>query len=233
MTEPTEKIVAVLPAPAEQIPDLAGIRAAAESSVSTSAKPFFMNVAETFISKVFLILVGVATTVVISRALGPEGRGYFAVAVSLGAVGIQFANLGLHASNTFAVSRAPQNLSPLLANSLAVSGLVGGLTAALSGLVFWLSPSLAPLPPTVLWLALLWIPFGLAYLLAQGLLLGLQRVRAYNLAEIAQRCVTLALLVGIAFFYTPTVELMFGAGFLVLAVTVLWMIRYLRKVRPR
>ena len=69
-------------------------------------------------TRISLVIVGFVTSVIIARTLGPEGRGMFAMAVTLGAIGVQFTNLGLHGSNTYYASRDTQLLSPLLGNSL-------------------------------------------------------------------------------------------------------------------
>lgn len=187
-----------------------------------SARSFFRHVAETYLSRLALIAIGLVTSVVVARSLGPEGRGHFAVAVAIGALGIQFANLGLYASNTFAVSRHPRELPRLLGNSFMVSAVVGGLSAMTAIAFFLLWPGHAPLAPPLLWLAFAWIPFGLAYLLAQGLLLGLQRVRMYNATELAQRGAALILFVAIALSGRATAGAMFGAGALVLIATLAW-----------
>ena len=63
------------------------------------------NVVETYLTRLLLIVIGFATTVIVSRSLGPSGRGLFAVAAAVAAIGIQFGNLGLHASNTYYVAK--------------------------------------------------------------------------------------------------------------------------------
>ncbi len=151
---------------------------------------FLRNIIATLGNRLLLIAIGLVTSVLVTRALGPEGRGQFAVAVALGAVGVQLGNLGLHASNTWAVSRDPRLLAPLLANSLAVSLVVGGGGAILIWAIVTVAPGVSPLPPLVLAIGLLAIPIGLAYLLLQNLLLGTNRIRAFNLLDLAGRILT-------------------------------------------
>src|SRR5438552_7100507 len=90
------------------------------------------NVVEPYITRLLLIGVGFATTVIVSRTLGPSGRGLFAVAAAVSAIGIQFGNLGLHASNTYYVAKDRELLPVLIGNTLVVSFGIGG-TAALFG----------------------------------------------------------------------------------------------------
>lgn len=158
------------------------------------ASDFARKVLETFGTRVLLLGIGLATGVLITRALGPEGRGLYAAAVAIGAIGVQFGNLGLHASNTYYVAQDRARLPALLGNTLAVSLGLGSVAAALTWWLFQSWPALAPVHGTLLALALIWIPLGLAYLLLQNLLLGIQAVRAYNTIELTTRLASVGLL---------------------------------------
>ena len=141
---------------------------------------YFIKVTETFTTRIILILLSLLTGVIIARTLGPEGRGVYAMAVLLGTMGVQLTNLGLHSSNTFYVARDSNLLSKLLGNSLLVSFGFGSFASWLAWVLFKNFPNLAPVDEPLLFLGLLWIPFGLSYLLAQNLLLGMQNFKAYN-----------------------------------------------------
>src|SRR5260370_8246988 len=78
------------------------------------------SVLETYATRVLVLAVTFATAVVIARELGPTGRGFYAVAATLGAIGIQFGNLGLHASNIYHVAKDRALLPALIGNTLAV-----------------------------------------------------------------------------------------------------------------
>ncbi|MDX1389259.1 MAG: hypothetical protein R3344_08715, partial [Acidobacteriota bacterium] len=93
---------------------------------------FVQKVIETFATRILLIGIGFATSVLIARILGPEGRGLFAVAGTIAAIGIQFGNLGLHSANTYSVARDRGKLPGLLANSLLVGFGLGGLVAVIT-----------------------------------------------------------------------------------------------------
>lgn len=148
---------------------------------------FAQKVFETYLTRVGIMALGLVTTVIVSRLLGPSGRGLYAIAVATGTLGVQFGNLGLHTSNIYFAARDSTLLPQLMGNSLAVSFGFGSLLAALVGGVLLASPGLIDLRGATLFLALLWIPFGLAYLLLQDLMLGLQDVRGYNLLEAASK----------------------------------------------
>ncbi|MCI0659429.1 MAG: hypothetical protein L0170_20460, partial [Acidobacteria bacterium] len=77
---------------------------------------FSGDVAATFASRLILVGFGVASSVLTARYLGPAGRGSLATLTALAGIGLQLGNLGLHASNTYQVSRRPDLLSPVWAN---------------------------------------------------------------------------------------------------------------------
>jgi O-antigen/teichoic acid export membrane protein len=88
----------------------------------------------------------------------------------------------------------------------------------------------SPLRGTLLLLALASVPVGLAYLLTQGLLLGVNEVRAYNNIESGGKILALMLIGVLALAHGGTVELFFGATLLSVTVTSLWALLRLRRV---
>lgn len=187
------------------------------------------NVLETYGTRVLVLVITFATAVVIARKLGPTGRGLYAVAATVGAIGAQFGNLGLHASNTYFVAKDRGLLPALIGNTLAVV-LVACVIAALSGIAFVFWPSLSPVHDTLLVLALAFIPVSLAYLLAQGLLLGVSEVRAYNNIECGGKFLLLSMICVLALAHGGTVELFFGATLLSVMATFLWALQRLGRV---
>jgi len=187
------------------------------------------NVLETYGTRVVVLLITFATAVVIARELGPTGRGLYAVAVTLGAIGAQFGNLGLHASNIYYVARDRGLLPALIGNTLAVV-FVASIVAAIGGIGFAFWPNASPVHGTLLPLALASVPVGLAYLLTQGLLLGVDEVRAYNNIECGGKLLALMLICILALGHAGTVELFFGATLSSVMVTFLWALLRLRRV---
>ena len=188
---------------------------------------FIRKVGETFVTRIFLIGIGLAASVIVARALGPEGRGLYAVAATIGAIGMQFGNLGLHASNTYYVARDRELLPALVGNTIVVSFGFGGLGCAFTWIIFSLWPNLAPLNSLLLILSLTWIPFGLAYMLLQNLLLGIQEVRAYNKIELTTKILGVGLLGLVIFLRNVTVERVFSAGLVALVISFIWALWHL------
>jgi len=185
------------------------------------------NVLETYGTRLLVVAVTFATAIVIARELGPAGRGLFAVAATLGAIGAQFGNLGLHASNIYYVAKDRALLPALIGNTLAVV-FAACVIAALGGIAFVFWPKLSPVHGTLLLLALASIPVGLAYMLTQGLLLGVNEVRAYNNIECGGKLLALVLICILALLHGGTVELYFGMTLASVMVTFLWALLRLR-----
>jgi len=183
---------------------------------------FMRKVGETFVTRIFLIGIGVATSVIVARALGPEGRGLYAVAATIGAIGVQFGNLGLHASNTYYVARDKKLLPALVGNTIMVSFAVGGFITVLIWMIFSIWSKLAPLDGLLLILSLIWIPLGLVCLLLQNLLLGIQEVRAFNKIELVTKMFGVGLIGLLTLIGTATVEAIFSATLVALVISSLW-----------
>ncbi len=204
-------------------------------TVNTIAEPtprvrskFWQSVIETYLTRIILIGIGFGTTVIVSRVLGPSGRGLFAVAVAVTFIGIQFGNLGLHASNTYYVAKDRALLPVLIGNALVVSFGIGGLAALVTWLLDAIWPNLVPLEGTMLLLAIGCIPFGLAVMLLQNLLLGIDQVRSYNGSELGSKVLALAL-VGLAIlFRRVSPEVMFGATMAGMVFSFSWVLLKLR-----
>ena len=187
------------------------------------------NILETYGTRVLVVGVTFATAVVIARELGPTGRGFYAVAATVGAIGGQFGNLGLHASNIYYVAKDRELLPALIGNTLAVV-FVACVVAALSGVILAICPQLSPIHGTLLSLALASVPVGLAYQLTQGLLLGVNDVRAYNNLECGGKLLALVLVCILAAVRSGSVELFFGVTLLSVMATFLWALLRLRRV---
>lgn len=189
---------------------------------------FVRKVAETFTTRILLIGIGLVTSVIVARILGPEGQGLYAVAVVIGFIGVQFANMGLHASNTFYVARDRNLLAPLVGNTLVASFVFGGIGASITLMIFSIWPKLSPVKGPLLILALLWIPIGLAYMLLQNLLIGIQEVHTYNKIELANKVFAVSFIGLLILTDAVTVETIYSVGLIVLIASLFWALRKLK-----
>ncbi|RIK10938.1 MAG: hypothetical protein DCC49_01650 [Acidobacteria bacterium] len=190
---------------------------------------FWKDVAETAAARFLLLGVSAVSTIFIARVLGPDGRGAYAVAVTISAVGIRFGNLGLHSANTYFVARDRADLPRLLGNSLVVGLLVAGAGALGVGLMFVAVPPISPLAGWLLALALAWVPIGLTYLLLQNLLIGIGEIRAVNLIEIFGRTLPVGLMLALLLIGWKTPAWFMAAGFVGLVLAFLWVLVILER----
>ena len=189
------------------------------------ASALVRKLVETFAVRLLLIGVSLLTSALLARALGPQGRGVFAIASAMGALGLQFGNLGLHSSNTYTVAREPHRLPGLIANSLWVSFVFGTFLALATQGVVMLWPGLANIPTYALFLAVVGIPFLLANMLLQNLFIGLDRIRVVNQFDVATKiCLALLTFVLIVFRAVSVGSVLLLNALLVVAGFV-WLIR--------
>jgi O-antigen/teichoic acid export membrane protein len=149
------------------------------------------RIAGTFATKLLAISLSVPVSVILARALGPEGRGEFVAAGAIAALGMQFGNLGLHSANTYFVSRDRTLLGALASNSAIVATVLGALIALViffakeSGFLF------GDLSTAYFLLILIWIPIGIGQLLQHNLVVGIQRFAVFNNVDLSMRIATL------------------------------------------
>uniref|UniRef100_B8HUJ1 Polysaccharide biosynthesis protein n=1 Tax=Cyanothece sp. (strain PCC 7425 / ATCC 29141) TaxID=395961 RepID=B8HUJ1_CYAP4 len=190
---------------------------------------FIQKVLSTLTTRVLIIIIGLLISVILSRVLGPDGRGLLVSATTLSAIGVQFGNLGLHASNTYYVAKDRSLLSALISNSLLVCFGFGGLGAFVLWIIFSNYPNLAPVQSLLLILALIQIPFSLLYLLLQNLLLGIHKVREYNLSELFTSLLSILLTILLVALSTLTPESAFILNLFCTLIPSMWILLILSK----
>jgi O-antigen/teichoic acid export membrane protein len=149
---------------------------------------FIHNVLETFATKITIVAIGFASSVVTARYLGPEGRGILVVLITITGMAMQFANFGLHASNTYFIAKDRDKLPQIIGNTLWLS-LVGGsvILIIVLSILYYNQNLIIGIPISYLLITLISIPFSLFFMLGQNILLGLQEVRTYNMSELFLR----------------------------------------------
>jgi O-antigen/teichoic acid export membrane protein len=195
----------------------------------TITSDFVQKVVETLLTRILLIGIGIITSVIVTRILGPHGRGLYAVALLVGAMGVQFGNLGLHASNTYFVAKDRSLLSALVGNTVFISFGFGIICCICAWAFFKHYPLWAPVQNPLLALALLYIPVGLACMLLQNLLIGTQQIRTYNMVELTAAILNVGitcLLILLRFVYVETI---FSTTLILMVISSLWVLFYFKK----
>lgn len=185
---------------------------------------FVRQVTGTMLARLAMVAIGLGTTIIVTRILGPNGRGLYAVAASVGAIGLQFGCLGLHAANTYSVSRNRALLPLLLGNSLLASIVVGGGGAVIAWGLFTFWPDVAPVHGVLLVLSLAIIPLNITLLLIQNLLLGIGEVRAYNIVDVFNKIFCVILLCALILIDLVSVESVFSVSLIATFISVVWVL---------
>jgi O-antigen/teichoic acid export membrane protein len=162
-------------------------------------RPLAPDVFLTFATKVAIVVLGMLSTVIVARTLGPAGRGAIAVAFSLMALLVQFGSLGLQSANPYFVARNPRSIATVVLNT--VWGTIGiGLVLAALALAakIWFPASLRGLNWLDVAVVAVGVPALLAVHLLQSVFLAEGRMRVYNGVELAgSLAVFVGLLVGL------------------------------------
>jgi len=191
---------------------------AEQARIKWSESRFLRQVFGTYSTQLIMAVLSMVSSVVIARALGPAGRGQYAVAIAIGLIGVQLGNFGLQSTNTYFVAKDRSLLPSLVGNALITSFVLGGLGAAALATIFQSWPN-APLHGRLLWLAAVWIPCGLAYLFFVNLFMGLMEVRLYNAMELFNRVFSAVLIIAVVWAGARAPETIFVAALAALVIS--------------
>lgn len=151
------------------------------------AKSVFRHSAMTFGARIGIVLVNIPTSILVARLLGTEGQGTYASAIIFPTMFASIGLMGLDAAHTYLLSggRATrgqvntQSVRLMAALSLIITALYVVFIGFYKGAD---DPALAP----ILTLSAIVIPILLAKYLSVALLLGLQRIKWFNVGNVVQ-----------------------------------------------
>ncbi|RJQ28489.1 MAG: hypothetical protein C4589_06205 [Peptococcaceae bacterium] len=152
---------------------------------------FTYQILITFGTRLIVLAVSFALSIITARYLGPEGRGIYTVLTTVAAMGVQFGNFGLHSANTFFVSKRKNFVPDIIANTMWLS-LAGGSFVALIVLLIMRSNQAfaCSIPFSLSVVAVFSIPFGLLFMLGQSIFLGLREIKVYNFFDLISNSTT-------------------------------------------
>jgi O-antigen/teichoic acid export membrane protein len=162
-----------------------------------AGRGFARGVALTFGTNVAVLAIGVATSVVSARLLGPDRFGEYAVAQLFAFIVITFSNCGLAPATIYHVSRGTHPLRDVVVNGVLFSLAAGTVAIAVGASVAWLfGGRLMPgLTPPVLMVALLLVPVTHVGTTLRAVLHGQQRFGALSVATAADMAARFAAMV--------------------------------------
>jgi len=157
---------------------------------------FAQATAITVTSNIIRLLLGIITSVLIARILGPEGKGVYTLATLLPSLILIFANLGIGSATVYHVAQGRYPRPQILGNNIlfAVGVFILGITIGLIITVYFHSTIFPGIARGYLLLALALIPGSLLFAYLQPIFLGTHRITQYNASAILQDALLLILL---------------------------------------
>jgi O-antigen/teichoic acid export membrane protein len=182
--------------------------------------------ARTLSLKVALVAVATVATIVVSRILGPEGRGIYYTPLVAAATAVAFAKLGLEQANVYLYGSRDVSADRLAAQSALVA-LVAGFAGMLGMLaVAGLLPAVfGDVPPILILLGALTIPLSLHTQFISGLQNLMGQVTLQFRAAIAAGVVQVAVLLALAAMQLVTITAVMAVNLAGAAITWVWTLR--------
>ncbi|HUQ32847.1 MAG TPA: oligosaccharide flippase family protein, partial [Pyrinomonadaceae bacterium] len=157
----------------------------AQASAVSSRRRFSTHVAWTLSARILMTINSVAAGIIVARKLGAEGLGQLTVINVAVATIVQLGSAGLPSANTYFIAQDKRRFFPAALNSLIFAVIVGGLLAlGLTGLASVRPHWFGFIPPRLIAIAAVSIPFQLVTLIGLNIFLALGRVERFNLLDL-------------------------------------------------
>lgn len=158
------------------------------------------NSAITFLSQIFIVALGLITSIILARALGPTGRGIYALIILIPAVMFRLGSLGIEAANVYFTGSKRYEIKDIVSNSLLSSILLGLILIfsffGISHLdIFQRFLNSNRINPFYLWLVVLTVPFSLLFGFLNNIFLGKEEIVKYNKINIFRNALQLVAIV--------------------------------------
>lgn len=142
---------------------------------------FTKNVAITFLTKIFLIGVGLGNSILTARLLAPAGKGMMSIICLVPAMLFTAGNLGIGTASVYLIGQKKYKTEDFISNSINIVGLIGG-TLIIS---FWLffgfySEVFKGIEKLLLFIATLTVFFDMFDDYSFNIMLGCMRIKEYN-----------------------------------------------------
>jgi len=156
------------------------------STGTASPRRFVTRVAWTFGAKLVMVVSGLGSSIIAARWLGTKGFGQLSVVNVTGALALQIGSAGLPSAMVYFVARDRRIYVPAATNALLFAVLVGSLLAiCVTGLARFDPALFGFVPPRLIAIGAISIPFLLITLLGLNLFLAVERIAEFNLIDAA------------------------------------------------
>ncbi|MDT5060710.1 MAG: hypothetical protein QOH63_1169 [Acidobacteriota bacterium] len=159
---------------------------ASETVAVSSRRRFSMHVVWTLVARILMTVNSVAAGIIVARWLGAERFGQLAVINVAVATIVQLSSAGLPSANTYFIAQDKRRLASASINSVLFALIAGGLLAlGLTGLAALRPDWFGFIPPRLIGIAAVSIPFQLITLIGLNIFLAVGRVERFNLLDLA------------------------------------------------
>lgn len=132
-----------------------------------------------------MIAFGMISSIIIARALGPEGKGVFTIFVAIVTIALQFGNFGFHEFNIYITAKRKDLINSIVSNSFFLGISIGICVASIVFFIlFFFHGSLfRSTSSPLMYYMVVTIPLLFSILLFQNILLGSGRIFMYNVLQ--------------------------------------------------
>src|ERR1051326_1243800 len=150
-----------------------------------NSRRFSAQVAWTLATRLLMIVNSVAAGIIVAHWLGAQGVGELAVINVAVTTIVQLGSFGLPSSNTYVIAKDLKHLRAATINSLLFALFVGSLLAIALSVVASLRPTwFLSVPPDLIRIAAVSIPFQLLTLIGLNIFLAVGKIREFNLLDL-------------------------------------------------
>lgn len=185
----------------------------------------------TFVTRVLAILFSAASLVVISRVLGPEGRGIYSIAILLPSFLTTFAILGIPVATVFFIGKKKYSIGEIFYNNLLIVGIISIATILIGFMsVSYFGKELFPgIGIAYLNLSLFVMPFVLFFTFVSHILLGMQKIKVYNIIFLCQSLSFLILVLILPVFFHFDVKIAIVSYMLSFIIITIMLVLYFKR----
>jgi O-antigen/teichoic acid export membrane protein len=163
---------------------------------------FSRDVAWTLATRLLMIVNSVAAGIIVAHWLGAEGVGNLAVINVAVTTIVQLGSFGLPSSNTYFIAQDRAHFRAATVNSILFAAVIGSLLAEVLSVVASFRPGwFGFVPPELIRIAAIQIPFLLLTLIGLNILLALGRLRQFNLLDLASQSFVLINALAVLIFF--------------------------------
>jgi len=161
-----------------------------------------------FSGQIVLIVLGITTSVLTARVLGPSGKGVLSVVLLLPTILAQIGSISISNSNVYFLGKKKYTFNQIFWNSLLIAFIFGGICI----IFFFLFNDLfrrlfINIPTNYLRIVVISVPFGILIPYLFNLFLSMQKIVTYNVVKISQPLVFILLFVLLSFLFHPDVSM--------------------------